>query len=437
MRGLCVFSLGLIVFVGSASATLEFASEPLVVEAKLNDVVVLPCAYTDDVPNRKLIRLWTRANANAVLFVDTTPIYSNDAFSLGSDNASLRVMVRDEDSVGEFVCRVNENDAPELRHRIVLIGPPKVKLVPEDQLLNETEGRPIEFGCTSDSSPKVIITYTKNGEPISDDIVVDGMIKIPNLAREHAGLYTCTGDNGIAPTDSKQLTLHVDSAPQVKVSIQWLSRTEVEINCKVDSDSPSSVDWTYNSAPLKKSDTVSFSKKNNEIYTLRLSDIVKRDYGSYACRAHNLIGSSQDSVDINAAPIRPVVQIQAGIVDGLFKITTISPATVTKFVLTLQSGPRNAPNTIEIPVNSENEVPGGAVGEHTIEYKLDRLTNDSQYTGKIVAFTDDDDVSPAAQFEFRTSKAATGASVTTVGMQGISASLTLLLLSLTFINNNH
>ncbi|CAH3196410.1 unnamed protein product [Porites evermanni] len=163
------------------------------------------------------------------------------------------------------------------------------------------EKQNVTITCTASGQPQPRVTWFKPfGSLPKDRIeVVNGTLKIYNVAKTDGGIYLCNAKNIMgSETSTAQLTifspLRFKVYPPQEVTPAQFGST-VYLPCVVKSDLRTTITWT-------KKESSSLPQNTDVLLngTLVLRNIKKSHEGSYTCRATNALTTIEADVKINA-----------------------------------------------------------------------------------------------------------------------------------------
>ena len=168
------------------------------------------------------------------------------------------------------------------------------------------EKQNVTISCTASGQPQPKITWSKSFGSLPEDRteVVNGTLKIYNVAKTDGGTYLCNTKNIMgSKTDTAQLTIFSPLRFKVRPP-QALTPTidlaTVPLPCLAESDLKTIITWTKDG---KSSLPVDSDVLQNG--TLILRNIKKSHEGSYTCRATNALTTIEAEVKINAPVAAP------------------------------------------------------------------------------------------------------------------------------------
>jgi len=109
-------------------------------------------------------------------------------------------------NTGIYKCEaVNQCGMGSGLHFVNVYYPPKITYIFGNQTVNDSDTVPLN--CTADGNPSPSITWTR----CSDTCNNDGSYQFNITGRQDGGKYTCTADNGIGSSDSKDIFITVQN----------------------------------------------------------------------------------------------------------------------------------------------------------------------------------------------------------------------------------
>ncbi|XP_028399386.1 peroxidasin homolog [Dendronephthya gigantea] len=152
-------------------------------------------------------------------------------------------------------------------------------------------GGTVNITCEFNGLPEPNIKIEKSG---SDTVFRSKMHTIEDVKKDDAGEYVCVANNSIG-SDSKSATLIVTVKPAVTVSCssQVIVKEGDNFTCvctEQGSNPPATVTWYKDGKQI--------SNQRRERQTLSISNIEKKDSGTYRCEAKNLVSDEEKSIEI-------------------------------------------------------------------------------------------------------------------------------------------
>ena len=154
------------------------------------------------------------------------------------------------------------------------------------------EGQNVSLQCKASGMPKPMVTWEKafSNLPIGRTAVIDGSLKIRNIAKADSGAYACSASNLLGKDSAVALVVVTDRlriifAPPLKVTASESS------NLLLDCAAQGNIEITW-----KRTGKV--LPHNHVVYpngTLLLRNVATNDAGTYTCVAKNALRSVQST----------------------------------------------------------------------------------------------------------------------------------------------
>ena len=163
------------------------------------------------------------------------------------------------------------------------------------------EKQNVTITCTASGQPQPRITWSKSFGSLPKDRaeVVNGTLKIYNVAKTDGGTYLCNTKNIMgSKTDTAQLTIFSPLRFKVRppqALTPMIDLATVPLPCLAESDLKTIITWTKDGKPSLPADSDVLQNG-----TLILRNIKKSYEGSYTCRATNALTTIETKVKINA-----------------------------------------------------------------------------------------------------------------------------------------
>nr|XP_033816119.1 hemicentin-1 isoform X1 [Geotrypetes seraphini] len=206
---------------------------------------------------------------------------------------------------GEYAC-IAINQAGENTKKIFLTVyvPPSIKDRAGESLAVVTArlGTLVTLECESNAVPAPVITWYKNGRPVTEtaniQVLVDGqMLQIKSAEVSDTGQYVCKATN-IAGEDDKNFHLHVHVPPSiegpVEESITEIISNPVTFACDATGIPPPTLTWQKNGQPIENLESLEIHVLSGGS-KLQIARSQRADSGTYTCIASNIEGNAQKS----------------------------------------------------------------------------------------------------------------------------------------------
>ena len=214
---------------------------------------------------------------------------------------------------GTYICKVTTNPpqtkkvhlqirvAPTINHDLTTKSPQTV-----------AEGQNITLTCVVSAEPPASIMwiyFNPNNPDAKDQFpksVTGETIKIHNITREEAGIYTCQAFNGIPPVSKKNITVNVEFPPSVSTSIAKISQDrgrDTSIDCIIKAYPQEIAVWRKGHTEILEDENVwkfvptLYRRSDTEfVLNLQIYTLEEGDFGLYTCEAKNQYGNSSSTV---------------------------------------------------------------------------------------------------------------------------------------------
>ncbi|KAG8178099.1 hypothetical protein JTE90_017448 [Oedothorax gibbosus] len=135
-----------------------------------------------------------------------------------NDYSMLTITSATRENMGNYTCSVeNTFGQDQSSFPLIIKAPPTWLERPQD--VKTSEDKSASLFCSAFGYPKPVISWTKDGINIIGDtgshsdavtIFINGTLLIPSVKSHHAGVYTCTANNGVDPILNTTVLLTVN-----------------------------------------------------------------------------------------------------------------------------------------------------------------------------------------------------------------------------------
>ncbi|VVC96218.1 neurotrimin-like [Leptidea sinapis] len=280
-----------------------FKSVPVVVKTYENDTVLLPC-YIDESEAKLRVR-WYKG--------DTLLGDSMDAHHLMPlrtrmhANFSLQIDGLTAQDTSEYTCEVVRPEpwGPiRQTHSIEVQYSPTVKTIPEDGFVEVRKGEYVDIGCEANGTPKPIIDWRKNGDPMA---LLEHRSRIRFRAQHRllAGVYECVAFNGVGDPVTAAIRVIIHDAPVVSTDRSFVHTAiglRAVLSAKLEfAVPPARTTWLRDGKPIKLDNRVVMIVTEN-IHQLIFRSVRKSDLGNYTFRAENKLGMADVLFKLTGVP---------------------------------------------------------------------------------------------------------------------------------------
>ncbi|XP_050431798.1 lachesin-like isoform X2 [Adelges cooleyi] len=263
---------------------------------------------------------WIKADTKAILAIHEHVITNNERLSVTHNDYNTWTLnvrtVRREDR-GTYMCQVNTDPMKSQSAFLEVVIPPDIVYEETSGDMMIPEGGSAKLVCKARGYPEPKILWKR--EDGGDIIVrtgittktkmqaVEGEVLIlSKVTRSEMGAYLCIAANGVPPSVSKRLMLHVHFHPLVQVPNQLVGappKTDITLQCYVEA-SPKSINyWTRESGEMIISnDKYNMTELTVSYYSaqmrLTIRKLRKSDLGGYKCISKNSIGEAEGNIRV-------------------------------------------------------------------------------------------------------------------------------------------
>ncbi|KAG7206446.1 hypothetical protein KM043_003800 [Ampulex compressa] len=262
---------------------------------------------------------WIKADTKAILAIHEHVITNNARLSVTHSDYNTWTLnirgVRREDR-GIYMCQVNTDPMKSQSAYLEVVIPPDIISEESSSDLMVPEGGSAKLVCKARGYPKPNIVWKREdgAEIISRAGLTGGKTRIAiaegetltlsKVTRSEMGVYLCIASNGVPPSVSNRMMLHVHFHPMVQVPNQLVGAptgTNVTLICHVEA-SPKAINyWTRESGEMIISNNkYSMAEAKTSVYSVQMRLVImhlqKQDLGGYKCISKNSIGDAEGNI---------------------------------------------------------------------------------------------------------------------------------------------
>ncbi|XP_055928972.1 lachesin-like isoform X2 [Argiope bruennichi] len=266
---------------------------------------------------------WIKVETKAILTIHHHIITRNYRISLShSDNRNFVLHIRNvqKSDRGGYMCQINT--AP-MKSQIGYVD----VLVPPDIIMNESstditarEGTNVSLVCKAKGYPSPNISWrrednqpiplgTWHGKKVLATSFDGAQLNISRVSRLHMGAYLCIASNGVPPSVSRRILLHVNFPPVMWIPNQLVGAPldkDVTLDCHTEAYPASINYWAKDGGDMIINDAkyeTSIKEKNYKVHMrLAIKNLEPQDFGTYKCFAENSLGSTEGSIRLYEIP---------------------------------------------------------------------------------------------------------------------------------------
>ncbi|XP_050540543.1 lachesin isoform X2 [Daktulosphaira vitifoliae] len=263
---------------------------------------------------------WIKADTKAILAIHEHVITNNERLSVTHNDYNTWTLnvrtVRREDR-GTYMCQVNTDPMKSQSAFLEVVIPPDIVYEETSGDMMIPEGGSAKLVCKARGypEPKILWRREDGGDIIARtgtttktkmQTVEGEFLVLSKVTRSEMGAYLCIAANGVPPSVSKRLMLHVHFHPLVQVPNQLVGappRTDITLQCYVEA-SPKSINyWTRESGEMIISnDKYNMTELAVSYYSsqmrLTIRRLKKSDLGGYKCISKNSIGEAEGNIRV-------------------------------------------------------------------------------------------------------------------------------------------
>ncbi|CAH0562373.1 unnamed protein product [Brassicogethes aeneus] len=263
---------------------------------------------------------WIKADTKAILAIHEHVITNNARLSVTHNDfntwtLNIRNVMREDR--GQYMCQVNTDPMKMQTAFLEVVIPPDIINDETSGDMMVPEGGSAKLVCKARGHPKPRIVWRREdggailsrggGASVRGErlLSIEGeMLTLTKVTRSEMGAYLCIAANGVPPSVSKRMMLHVHFHPLIQVPNQLVGapvNTDVTLQCHVEA-SPKAINyWTRESGEMIiPNDKYVMTDINNSYYSVQMKLIIRRfhksDLGGYKCISKNSIGDAEGNI---------------------------------------------------------------------------------------------------------------------------------------------
>ncbi|XP_039276692.1 lachesin isoform X2 [Nilaparvata lugens] len=261
---------------------------------------------------------WIKADTKAILAIHEHVITNNARLSVTHNDFNTWTLnirgVKREDR-GTYMCQVNTDPMKSQMAFLEVVIPPDIIYEETSGDMMVPEGGSAKLVCKARGYPKPKVVWRRedsgeimvraNGVTKARRAQVEGeMLTLNKVTRSEMGAYLCIAANGVPPSVSKRMMLHVHFHPLIQVPNQLVgapTNTDVTLHCHVEA-SPKAINyWTRETGEMIISnEKYEMTEASNSYYSVQMSLTIrhldKSDLGGYKCISKNSIGDAEGNI---------------------------------------------------------------------------------------------------------------------------------------------
>ncbi|XP_043280754.1 lachesin isoform X2 [Venturia canescens] len=262
---------------------------------------------------------WMKADTKAVLAIHEHVITNNGRLAVTHNDYNtwtLTIKSAKPEDRGVYMCQVNTDPMKSQSAYLEVVIPPDIIYEETSGDLMVPEGGSAKLVCKARGYPKPEIVWRREdrGDIIARDTtggpktrlstVVGETLTLSKVTRSEMGTYMCIASNGVPPSVSKRMMLHVHFHPMIQVPNQLVGApkgTNVTLICHVEA-SPKAINyWTRETGEMIiNNHKYSMTEEKLSVYSVQMRLIIRNlqanDLGGYKCISKNSIGDAEGNI---------------------------------------------------------------------------------------------------------------------------------------------
>ncbi|XP_066586335.1 lachesin-like [Prorops nasuta] len=262
---------------------------------------------------------WIKADTKAILAIHEHVITNPGRLSVTHSDQNtwtLSIKGAQREDRGLYMCQINTDPVKSQSAFLEVVIPPDIMSEETTSDLMVPEGGSAKLVCKARGYPKPNIVWRRED---GNDIIarsgnsggktklssVDGeVLNLSHITRSEMGTYLCIASNGVPPTVSKRMMLHITFHPMIEVPNQLVGAptgTNVTLLCNVEA-SPRAINyWIRESGGMIISNSkYHMSEETTSVYSIQMKLVImnlqKQDFGGYKCISKNSIGDAESNI---------------------------------------------------------------------------------------------------------------------------------------------
>ncbi|KAJ0178851.1 hypothetical protein K1T71_005626 [Dendrolimus kikuchii] len=305
----------------TTSASIHFCivylfNEPKFVGSESNVTVVVgrDATLTCKVENLHSFKVaWLRVDTQTILTIGPHVITKNHRVGVTRGDHAWALNLRDVRPAdgGLYMCQINTEPMITQTHHLHVLVPPDIVDSDSSGEVIIHEGDNVSLHCAASGTPQPLITWRREDSAQMTVAAVNvskwsGVwLNMSSVSREMNGALLCIATNGVPPSVSKRIILHVLCKPSAWMTQKMIGayiEESVLLQCKIEAKPPPIVYWTHIDGNKLHNDSKYQASIKSESYKhtaeLCIKNVSREDIGTYYCHAENSLGSAFDDVTL-------------------------------------------------------------------------------------------------------------------------------------------
>ncbi|XP_063893422.1 lachesin [Helicoverpa armigera] len=313
-------------------------NEPIFIGRESNVTVILgrDASLTCKVENLESYKVaWLRVDTQTILTIGHHVITKNHRVGVSRRDQSWSLLIRDVRPTdgGRYMCQINTEPMITQTHHLHVSVPPDIVDSDSSGEVIVWEGDNVTLHCAASGTPQPTIIWRREDSGpfnVGRETVTKwsgAWLNMTTVTRDMNGALLCIATNGVPPSVSKRILLHVLCKPTARFTQKMLGvyvGETMQLKCRIEANPPPTVYWThidlnklYNGSKYQMS-LKSQGYKHTAL--LRVRNMSRDDIGSYYCYVENSMGSARD--DITVYTLATTTPISTEVTTVLEDVTT-------------------------------------------------------------------------------------------------------------------
>ncbi|XP_075972019.1 lachesin-like [Anticarsia gemmatalis] len=283
-------------------------------ESNVTVVVGRDAILTCKVENLQSYKVaWLRVDTQTILTIGPHVITKNHRVGVSRGDQSWSLTLRDVRPAdgGRYMCQINTEPMITQTHHLHVFVPPDIMDSDSSGEVIVREGDNVSLHCAASGTPPPTVLWRREDSAVFkvDKETVSKWsgvwLNMTSVTRDMNGAHLCIATNGVPPSVSKRILLHVLCKPTARLTQKMLGAyigETVILQCRIEANPPPIVYWTHIDGNKLYNGTKYEMNINSQGYKhtaiLRVKNMSRDDIGSYYCYAENSMGTARDDITV-------------------------------------------------------------------------------------------------------------------------------------------
>jgi len=222
-----------------------------------------------------------------------------------------------QSDTGEYICEVPTSPPIQKIFRVEIKSAALVHILnlPASREITLREGDPLALHCQGEGDPAPRVYWSRENSRLPQNLkrIQSNRLEYDSVTRQHAGLYTCTGDNGFGQPYTQSVLVNVEHSPKVLLAELKEQNSNYELHCIVSGYPVPSMAWSSPQGQIPKSSEALVREGRNFILQIPMDSA--KIFDEYRCTAENSEGAATAAIRITGRENREHKKESSGIDD--------------------------------------------------------------------------------------------------------------------------